>query len=61
MDLESSKLFIYIRNVLLDDKCKLLEAAYEYTSILLREGSRGWAYADLHGSVVEECFALGNW
>ena len=38
MDLESSKLFIYICNVLLDDKCKLLEATYEYTSILLREG-----------------------
>ena len=40
VDLESGKLFIYICNVLLDDKRKLLEATYEYTSILPREGSK---------------------
>ena len=40
VDLESGQLFIYICNILLDDKCKLLEATYKYTSVLQRMGGR---------------------
>ena len=36
VDLESGQLLIYICNILLDDKCKLLEATYKYTSVLQR-------------------------